>query len=140
MQVVVEVAAVAAGPAVGDRLAVGRDTFVTGDCTWSISCPKSGMSVAKPWPDGRTSSSSTTSESPGSAPLTATGPVALFTRSKSIPVTRSSSEAICPVKQSFVSKRTTEPGSTSSTGSRSGPNAQMISSRVTMLSVATAIA
>src|SRR4029450_1891220 len=57
---------------------------------------------------------------PGAAPFTATGPVALFTREKSIAVTRSSSDWICPVKQSFVSKVTTAPGSTSSTGSGGG--------------------
>ena len=69
------------------------------------------------------------SESPGSAPFTATGPVALLIRERSISVTRSSSLRIWPVKQSFVSNVTTSPGSTSSTGSRSGPNDQMTSSR-----------
>src|SRR5262249_20401924 len=64
---------------------------------------------------------------------------ALFTREKSIAVTRSDSDAICPVKQSFVSNVTTAPGSTSSTGSRSGPKAQITSSRETRCSVATAI-
>ena len=43
------------------------------------------------------------------------------------------------MKQSFVSNVTTSPGSTSSTGSRSGPNAQITSSRETRCSVATAI-
>src|SRR5919201_2170373 len=102
---------------------------VTGACTWSISCPKPGISVATPQSIGRTSTISAISESPGSAPLTATGPVALLIRSRSISVTRSSSERIWPVKQSFVSKTTVSPGSTSSTGSRSGPNAQITWSR-----------
>src|SRR5580765_2732878 len=97
------------------------------------------MIVAKPFGPGRMSSSSTTSESPGSAPFTATGPVALFTREKSIAVTRSSSDWICPVKQSFVSNVITAPGSTSSTGSRCGPKPQITSSRETRCSVATAI-
>src|SRR5580765_1672147 len=97
------------------------------------------MIVAKPFGPGRMSSSSTTSESPGSAPFTATGPVALFTREKSIAVTRSSSDWICPVKQSLVSNVTTAPGSTSSTGSRCGPKPQITSSRETRCSVATAI-
>src|SRR4051794_17569553 len=114
-------------------------TNVTGESTSAISCPNSGMIVAKPRGPGRTSSSSTTSESPSSAPLTATGPVALFTREKSIAVTRSSSDAIWPVKQSFVSKVTTAPGSTSSAGSSSGPKPQITSSRETRCPVATAI-
>ena len=49
-----------------------------------------------PTSTGRTSRISATSESPGSAPLTATGPVALLTRSKSISVTRSSSRGDLP--------------------------------------------
>src|SRR5579884_1200499 len=102
---------------------------VTGDRTCSISCPKPGMSVATPHSIGRTSRISATSESPGSAPLTATGPVALLIRERSISVTRSSSLRIWPVKQSFVSKVTTSPGSTSSTGRRSGPNDQITSLR-----------
>src|ERR1700704_3963327 len=102
---------------------------VTGDCTWSISCPKPGMSVATPHSMGRTSRMSTMSESPGSAPFTATGPVALLIRERSISVTRSSSLRICPVKQSFVSNVTVSPGSTSSTGWRSGPNDQITWSR-----------
>jgi hypothetical protein len=53
------------------------------------------------------------------------GPVALLIRSRSMSVTRSSSDVICPVKQSFVSKVTVSPGSTSSTGWRSGPNDQI---------------
>src|SRR4051794_499197 len=114
-------------------------TNVTGESTSAMSWPNSGMIVAKPRGPGRTSSSSTTSESPGSAPFTATGPVALFTRAKSIAVTRSSSDAIWPVKQSFVSNVTTAPGSTSSTGSRSGPKPQITSSRETRYCVATAI-
>src|SRR5437763_7999076 len=97
------------------------------------------MIVAKPRGPGRTSSSSTTSESQGSAPFTATGPVALFTRAKSIAVTRSSSDAIWPVKQSLVSNVTTAPASTSSTGSSSGPKPQITSSRKTRCSVTTAI-
>src|SRR4051794_14794289 len=115
------------------------NTNVTGESTSAMSWPNSGMIVAKPRGPGRTSRSSTTSESPGSAPFTATGPVALFTRAKSIAVTRSSSDAIWPVKQSFVSNVTTAPGSTSSTGSRSGPKPQITSSRETRCSVATAI-
>jgi hypothetical protein len=59
----------------------------------------------------------------------ATGPVAPLIRERSISVTRSSSLRICPVKQSFVSKVTTSPGSTSSTGWRSGPNDQITWSR-----------
>src|SRR5256714_7423282 len=89
------------------------------------------MSVATPHSIGRTSRISATSESPGSAPLTATGPVALLIRERSISVTRSSSLRIWPVKQSFVSKVTTSPGSTSSTGWRSGPNDQTTSLRGT---------
>jgi hypothetical protein len=53
------------------------------------------------------------------------------TLSKSISVTRSDSLWIWPVKQSFVSSVTTEPGSTSSTASMSGSNAQTTSSRPT---------
>jgi len=102
---------------------------VSGDWTWSISCPKPGMSVATPHSIGRTSRISATRESPDSAPSTATGPVALLIRERSISVTRSFSLRIWPVKQSFVSKVTTSPGSTSSTGWRSGPNDQITSSR-----------
>ena len=98
---------------------------VSGACTCSISWPNPGISVATPQSTGRTSRISATSESPGSAPRTATGPVALLIRSRSISVTRSSSPRIWPVKQSFVSNVTVSPGSTSSTGSRSGPNAQI---------------
>src|SRR3954471_2090612 len=87
------------------------------------------MSVATPHSIGRTSRISAISESPGSAPRTATGPVALSIRSRSMSVTRSSSLRIWPVKQSFVSKVTTSPGSTSSTGWRSGPNDQITWSR-----------
>src|SRR5437899_381891 len=87
------------------------------------------MSVATPHSIGRTSRISAISESPGSAPFTATGPVALLMRDMSIPVTRSSSLRIWPVKQSFVSNVTTSPGSTSSTGWRSGPNDQITWSR-----------
>ncbi len=82
-----------------------RKTCVSGDRTCSISWPMPGMSVAKPRSTGRTSSSSTTSESPGSAPRTAIGPVALLTRSKSISVTRSASVWIWPVKQSLRLER-----------------------------------
>src|SRR3954451_6204402 len=103
--------------------------FVTGFSTKSMSCPKPGMSVATPHSTGRTSRISATSESPGSAPRTATGPVALLMRERSISVTRSLSLVICPVKQSFVSKVTVSPGSTSSTGWRSGPNDQITWSR-----------
>src|SRR5690348_11676482 len=102
---------------------------VSGFRTSSMSCPKPGMSVATPHSIGRTSRISATSESPGSAPFTATGPVALLMRDRSISVTRSSSLRICPVKQSFVSKVTVSPGSTSSTGWRSGPNDQITSLR-----------
>src|SRR5690242_2815375 len=94
-----------------------------------MSWPKPGMRVATPHSIGRTSRISATSESPGSAPLSATGPVALLIRERSISVTRSSSLRIWPVKQSFVSKVTTSPGSTSSTGWRSGPNDQITSLR-----------
>src|ERR1700751_5985688 len=83
------------------------------------------MSVATPHSIGRTSRISATSESPGSAPFTATGPVAPLMRVMSMPVTRSSSLRIWPVKQSFVSKVTVSPGSTSSTGWRPGPNDQI---------------
>src|ERR687888_801165 len=106
-----------------------RKSRVSGERTSSISCPKPGMSVATPQSIGLTSRISATSESPGSAPFTATGPVALLIRSRSISVTRSSSERIWPVRQSFVWKTTVSPGSTSSTGSRSGPNAQSTWSR-----------
>src|SRR5437868_5112375 len=87
------------------------------------------MSVATPHSIGRTSRISATSESPGSAPFTATGPVAELMRDRSISVTRSSSLRICPVKQSFVSNMTVSPGSTSSTGWRPGPNDQITSLR-----------
>ena len=103
---------------------------VSGACTPSISWPKPGISVATPHSTGRTSRISTISESPGSAPLTATGPVALLRREKSTEVTRSSSLRIWPLKQSFVSKVTVSPGSTSRTGSSSGPKAQITCSRV----------
>jgi hypothetical protein len=65
---------------------------VSGACTRSISWPNPGMSVATPHSIGRTSRISTTNESPGSTPRTATGPVALLIRSRSISVTRSSSD------------------------------------------------
>src|SRR3954471_13693252 len=103
--------------------------FVTGFSTKSMSWPKPGMSVATPHSTGRTSRISAMSESPGSAPRTATGPVALLIRERSISVTRSLSLRICPVKQSFVSNVTVSPGSTSSTGWRSGPNDQITWSR-----------
>src|SRR3954453_16756719 len=103
--------------------------FVNGLSTKSISWPKPGMSVATPHSIGRTSRISATSESPGSAPRTATGPVALLIRPRSFSVTRSASLRIWPVKQSFVSNVTTSPGSTSSTGWRSGPNDQITWSR-----------
>ena len=93
---------------------------VSGACTRWSSCPKPGISVATPHSTGRTSRISATSESPGSAPRTATGPVALLIRPRSISVTRSSSLRIWPEKQSFVSNVTTSPGSTSSTGSQVG--------------------
>jgi hypothetical protein len=83
---------------------------VSGACTCAISWPKPGISVATPHSIGRTSRISATSESPGSAPRTATGPVAPLIRSRSISVTRSSSLRIWPVKQSFVSKVTVSPG------------------------------
>src|SRR3989442_12638110 len=102
---------------------------VTGACTCSMSCPKPGMSVATPHSTGRTSRISATSESPGSASRTATGPVAPLMRERSISVTRSASLLIWPVKQSFVWKVTVSPGSTSSTGWRSGPNDQITWSR-----------
>ncbi len=73
-----------------------RKTCVSGASTSSCSWPMPGMSVAKPRASGLTSSSSTTSESPGSAPRTAIGPVALLTRSRSISVTRSASVRIWP--------------------------------------------
>ena len=98
-----------------------------------------GISVANPRSAGRTSSSSTISESPGSAPRTAIGPVAELTRWKSIAVTRSASLWIWPVKQSFVSRVIMEPGSTSSTGSMFGPNAQTTSSRPMRWEVVVAI-
>ena len=62
---------------------------VTGACTSRSSCPKPGISVATPHSTGRTSRISATSESPGSAPRTATGPVALLMRPRSMSVTRS---------------------------------------------------
>ena len=98
------------------------------------------MIVATPHSIGFTSRSSTVSESPGSAPVTAIGPVAELIRSKSMPVTRSSSVWIWPVKQSFVSSLTTAPGSTSSTGSRSGANDQMTWSRETVSCAVAAMA
>jgi hypothetical protein len=101
------------------------NTRVRGACTSPISWPKPGISVATPHSIGRTSRISAMRESPGSAPSTATGPVAELMRDMSISVTRSSSLRIWPVKQSFVSNVTTSPGLTWSTGSRSGPNDQM---------------
>ena len=112
---------------------------VSGASTCSISWPKPGISVATPHSIGRTSRISATSESPGSAPTTATGPVALLIRSRSISVTRSSSLWIWPVKQSFVSNVTVSPGWTSSTGSSSGPNDQITWSRERRCAAATVI-
>src|SRR5215211_7752522 len=66
--------------------------------------------------------------SPGSAPRTKTGPVAGLTLEKSMSVTRSFSVWIWPEKQSWVSKVTTSPGSTSRTGFISGPKAKTASS------------
>ena len=57
---------------------------VSGACTRWSSCPKPGISVATPHSIGRTSRISATSESPGSAPRTDTGPVALLIRPKSM--------------------------------------------------------
>ena len=102
VQVVVEIAAVLPGHPGRQRLAPGRapttptiglagnDTRsfictipsptsnirVTGACTSPLNCPNPGISVATPHGIGGTSRISATSESPGSAPLTATGPVA----------------------------------------------------------------
>src|SRR5215213_2668543 len=66
--------------------------------------------------------------SPGSAPRTKTGPVAGLTLEKSMSVTRSFSVWIWPEKQSWVSKVTTSPGSTSRMGFISGPKAKTASS------------
>jgi hypothetical protein len=57
---------------------------VSGACTRSLNYPKPGISVATPHSTGRTSRISATNESPGSAPRTDTGPVALLIRSRSI--------------------------------------------------------
>src|SRR5215218_10534425 len=104
------------------------NTLVTGDPTMSMSWPNSGMMVATPWGPGRMSRISTIRLSPGSAPRTATGPVAGLTFEKSISVTRSLSVCIWPEKQSWVSKVTTESGLTSSTGFISGPKLNTASS------------
>src|SRR5918997_1918188 len=86
------------------------------------------MMVPTPCGPGLMSRISTIKLSPGSAPRTATGPVAGLTRSKSISVTRSLSVCIWPEKQSWVSKVTTSPGSTSRTGFISGPKLKTASS------------
>ena len=90
------------------------------------------MIVATPLRSGATSRSSTVSESPGSAPRTAIGPVAELIRSKSMSVTRSSSVLIWPVKQSFVSSLTTAPGLDLEHRLEVGPNDQMTWSRETV--------
>ena len=84
-----------------------RKIRVTGLCTFEISCPKPGMIIAAPRGPGLISSSSTTSESPGSAPRTAIGPVAELSRSRSSEPKRSDSFVTCPLKQSFSSSRIT---------------------------------
>src|SRR5829696_2314420 len=86
------------------------------------------MMVATPWGPGLMSRISTMRLSPGSAPRTETGPVAGFTFEKSMSVTRSLSVWICPEKQSWVSKVTTSPGSTSKMGFISGPKPKTASS------------
>ena len=65
----------------------------------------------------------TESESPGSAPLTAIGPVALLTRFKSSWAIVSFSLCTWPVKQSHVSISMTVPGSTVTTGCIAESNA-----------------
>ena len=84
--------------------------------TVSMSCPHSGMHIAAPCSFGRMSSRVTLSVSPGSAPRTAIGPVALFTRVRSSFSSVSSSLCTWPVKQSHVSISITVPGSTLTTG------------------------
>src|SRR5215212_4583645 len=86
------------------------------------------MMVATPWGPGLMSRISTMRLSPGSAPRTKTGPVAGLTLEKSMSVTRSFSVWICPEKQSWVSKVTTSPVSTSKTGCISEPKAKTASS------------
>ena len=65
----------------------------------------------------------TESESPGSAPRTKIGPVALLRRSVSSFSSVSDSDWTCPVKQSNVSSSITVPGSTVKTGVMSAENA-----------------
>ena len=117
VQVVVEVAAVLAGEAVEDRRrsvatpitpTIGRSGKEMRSFMWigvAVDPEDLGqrrLDLVDQLPDardqrreaaasGRTCSSSTTSESPGSAPRTAIGPVAELTREKSISVTRSAS-------------------------------------------------
>ena len=61
-----------------------RKILVVGEATWSMSWPHPGMHIAAPRGPGRTSSRLTDSVSPGSAPITPMGPVAEFTRVRSI--------------------------------------------------------
>jgi hypothetical protein len=102
---------------------------VVGEWTSSMSCPHPGMHIAAPFSPGRMSSRVTDNVSPGSAPRTAIGPVALLTRLRSIFSRVSLSLCTCPVKQSHVSISSTVPGSTVTTGSRFASNDQTCSSR-----------
>ena len=77
------------------------------------------MIAVQPQSRGRSERISTSSTSPGSAPLTNTGPVTGFTRVKSRPATSATPESrsSCPPDASVTSSSTVSPESTSSTGS-----------------------
>jgi hypothetical protein len=77
------------------------------------------MSAVQPQSLGRNSRISTASTSPGSAPLTKTGPLTGLTWSKSSLTTSSEAESAlnCSSEASRTLNSTTSPGSTSSAGS-----------------------
>ena len=106
-----------------------RKIRVVGECTVSINWPHSGMHIAAPCLFGRMSSNVTDNVSPGSAPRTPIGPVALLTRARSSFSSVSSSLCTCPVKQSHVSISMIVPGSTVTTGWRCASKDQTWSSR-----------
>lgn len=84
----------------------------------SASRPKPGMIAVQPQSRGRSARISTSSTSPGAAPLTNTGPVTGFTRVKSSAATSATEEprASCPPDASVTSSSTVSPDSISSVG------------------------
>jgi hypothetical protein len=84
----------------------------------SASRPKPGMIAVQPQSRGLSDRISTSSTSPGCAPLTNTGPVTGFTRVKSSAATSATAESRSswPPEASVTSSSTVSPGSISRTG------------------------